>query len=361
MSAIDDQHAGSLPVYSRTLQTSATRTAELLLTMGTMDQNTSMTNSELLAAVRRPLSPDAQIEVPASREEYEHVQEILEEKNVKYPRLQYDGWRKVAIIAAAPSPLHGKMVGELMTRINDAVKSMPGLDSNIKGRLSSSSDMSNTTIAGDTPTTRNWDGALEYSTAEGDILMVAVEVGISQTYESLRAAISHSVCALHCRVGITMCVKEGNRGTREPIQYYSTAQEWDTAIQQAERQLWTALRNNPYGPLIANGFICYGRINRVVVETFRQEDDTCPPGTLLEPRQSFVIVEAGQFVGGDVPSNLAELRLGDCIPTHILSGNTIAATPINFFSQEWFERSFGRSMLKTALQRIKDKSKVRAG
>ncbi|KAK9323073.1 hypothetical protein V1517DRAFT_321421 [Lipomyces orientalis] len=286
---------------------------------------------------------------------------MLEEENMKYPRLQYDAWRNVAIIVAAPSPLHGYMVGHLMTRINNAVNSMQGLDSNITDGLYISSDMSNTTYAGVTSTTRNWDGALHYLTDEGYILMVAVEVGISQTYESLRAAISYSVCALHCRVGITMCINEGNRGTRAPIQYYSTAQERDAAILQAERQLRTALRNNPYGPLIADGFIWYGRINRVVVETFRQEVDTCSPDTLLEPRQSFAIVEAGQFVGGNVPSNLAELQLSDCIPTHILSGNTIAATPVNFFSQEWFERSFCHSMLKTALQRIKVRSEVHAG
>ncbi|KAK9312392.1 hypothetical protein V1524DRAFT_439342 [Lipomyces starkeyi] len=260
--------------------------------MGTMDQN----SSELLAALRRPLSPDGQIEVPASREEYEHVQEVLEEESVKYmqigvgpssrnlltqisrySRLQYDGWRNVAV--AAPSPLHGQMAGELMTRINDAVKLTQGLDTSIKASLSISFDMSNTTYA--------------------------VEVGISQTYESLRAAISYSVCALHCRVGIAMCINEGNRGTRAPTRYYSTAQERDTTIQHAERQLRTALRNNPYGPLIANGFTWYGPVNRVVIETFRQQEDTCPPDTLLDPRHSFVIVESGQFVSGDIPSNLA--------------------------------------------------------
>ncbi|KAK9329335.1 hypothetical protein V1520DRAFT_174652 [Lipomyces starkeyi] len=249
--------------------------------MGTMDQN----SSELLAALRRPLSPDGQIEVPASREEYEHVQEMLEEESVKYmqmgfcpssrnlltqiyryPRLQYDGWRNVAIIVAAPSPLHGQMAGELMTRINDAIKSTQGLDTSIKASLSISFDMSNTTYAGDTATTRNWDGALRYRTTDGYILMVAVEVGISQTYESLRAAISYSVCALHCRVGIAMCINEGNRGTRAPTRYYSTAQERDTTILHAERQLRTALRNNPCGPLIANGFAWYGPVNRVAVE-----------------------------------------------------------------------------------------------
>ncbi|KAK9312665.1 hypothetical protein V1524DRAFT_438625 [Lipomyces starkeyi] len=362
MTAINDRHRqGLLPdAPCCALPTTATRTPELLLFMEEIDESTPMAHSELLAAVRRPLSPDSQIEVQASRDEYELVQEILEKEDAKYPRLQYDGRRKVAIIVAAPSPLHGQMVGDLMININDAVKSVHGLDANIKCRLSYSSEMSNTTYIGDSSTTRNWDGALRYRSSEGYILMVAVEVGISQNYDSLRAAISYSVCDLHCRVGITMCIDEGQRGPRAPIQYYSTAQERDTAMQQAERQLRTELRNNRYGPLVLNGSTWYGMVKRVVVETFRQEEeDDLSPGTLLDPTQSFAIVEEGRFVGSDVPSNLAELKLEDCIPTHILSANMIAATPLNFFSQEWFEESFGLSKLETALERIKNKSEVR--
>ncbi|KAK9375188.1 uncharacterized protein V1513DRAFT_431070 [Lipomyces chichibuensis] len=249
-----------------------------------------MAHSELLAAVRRPLSPDSQTEIPASREEYEYVQQILEEEDVKYPRLQYDG------------PPSWKYGGELTTSILEAVGNLPGLDSSIKGRLRSASEMSNTRDTGGKLTT----GALRYR-------------GV--TYRSLRAAISFSVCALHCRIGITMCINEGDRGTRAPIQYYSTAQERDTAVQQAGHRLRIELRNNPYGPLISNGFTWYGSVRRVVVEAFCKEDDECPPDTLLEPKQSFAFVEHGQFVGGAVPSNLAQLRLKDCIPSHVLCGN----------------------------------------
>ncbi|KAK9238999.1 hypothetical protein V1525DRAFT_340408 [Lipomyces kononenkoae] len=303
-----------------------------------------MAQSELLAAVRRPLSPDSQVEVPASREEFEHVQGILERENTKYPRLQYDGLRKVAIVVATPSPLHGHMVG---------------LDANVKARLRYTSDMSNTTRTGDTITTRNWDGALQYRISGDYTLMVAVEVGMTQTYRSLRAAISYSVCALHCRLGIAMSINERSRGTIAPIQYYSTMQEWDTAVQHAERGLRVELLSNPYGPLAANGFIWYGRVGSVVVETYRQEEETCPPDTILEPTHSFRIVESGQFVGGSVPENLAELKLDDCIPTHVLTGDVVMAAPINFFSQDWFEESFGVAMLETALERIKARYRIR--
>ncbi|KAK9245987.1 hypothetical protein V1506DRAFT_505941 [Lipomyces tetrasporus] len=37
------------------------------------------------------------------------------------------------------------------------------------------------------------------------------------------------------------------------------------------------------------------------------------------------IVENGEYVGHDISANLHEVVLGDCIPTHLLSG------------QEWFE------------------------
>ncbi|KAK9254955.1 hypothetical protein V1507DRAFT_454255 [Lipomyces tetrasporus] len=43
-----------------------------------------MEHSDLLEIVRRPLSPDARLEVPASREEYERVNIILERDETKY-------------------------------------------------------------------------------------------------------------------------------------------------------------------------------------------------------------------------------------------------------------------------------------
>ncbi|KAK9311587.1 hypothetical protein V1524DRAFT_441964 [Lipomyces starkeyi] len=72
-------------------------------------------------------------------------------------------------------------------------------------------------------------------------------------------------------------------------------------------QLRTELRNNRYGPLVINGFTWYGMVKRVVVETFRQgEENTLTPGTLLDPTQSFAIVDEG-----------SPIRLLDCgLPDH---------------------------------------------
>ncbi|KAJ8098881.1 hypothetical protein POJ06DRAFT_269953 [Lipomyces tetrasporus] len=47
-----------------------------------------------------------------------------------------------------------------------------------------------------------YDGTKEYCHCRGS----TKEVDISQAYESLRAAISWSVCALHCHLGIAMCI-----------------------------------------------------------------------------------------------------------------------------------------------------------
>ncbi|KAK9329329.1 hypothetical protein V1520DRAFT_379368 [Lipomyces starkeyi] len=302
-----------------------------------------MAQSDLLDTVKRPLSPDAYIEIPASRSEYERVQRILEEEDAKYPNLQYDGFREVAIVSAAPSPLHGDMAG---------------IDQNIKDGLSLSNERSNTTGAGDTSTTRSWDGALTYMTHEGESLMIAVEVGFSQTYESLRAAISYSVCALRCRVGIAMSINEGDRGTAPPVRYYDTGDERLAAIREIEHHLDSQLQTNPFGPLRIGEEIWFGRVTKVVLETYRLEDETSPPEALLDPTQSFTIVENGRWVGDEVPPNLAEITIGDCIPTHILTGNSITATPVNFFEQDWFENRFRLSMLRTVMERVWDKSKV---
>ncbi|KAK9310892.1 hypothetical protein V1522DRAFT_395784 [Lipomyces starkeyi] len=66
-------------------------------------------------------------------------------------------------------------------------------------------------------------------------------------------------------------------------------------------------------------------------------DEETQPETLLRPSQSFRIVQDGEFVGDEVPPSLQEVVLGDCIPSHILSGEEIIATPVNFFRREWFQ------------------------
>ncbi|KAK9311168.1 hypothetical protein V1522DRAFT_439057 [Lipomyces starkeyi] len=226
-----------------------------------------MENSELLNTVRRsPLSPDTQIEVQASRSEFARVGEILEEEGAKYPRLH---------------PLHGERVGQLLNQISRAVERTPGLNEDIKDRLSIATDIRNTRDNGATPTTRNWDGP------------------------------------------------HGDRGKRPSSKYYATIEEKRAAIQ------------------VAN----------VVLETYRLQDEATPPDTLLNPTRSFTIVDGGGFVGGQVPADLAEITLGDCIPTHVINGNNIEAIPVNFFHQNWFESSFALPCWKQ-MERVEDKCKV---
>ncbi|KAJ8097211.1 hypothetical protein POJ06DRAFT_297587 [Lipomyces tetrasporus] len=220
-----------------------------------------MEQFELLHTVRRPLSPNTQIEIPTSRSEFEHVLQILEEEGAK-----------------------------------------------------------NTDDTGDTSTTRNWDGALLYLTREETVpnhtLMIAVEVGLRYSF---------SVCALRCRVGIAMRSNEVGPCKRASTKYYATLEEKRIAIQNIEHVLRVQLLANPFAE------------NR---------------------GRDLTIVDDGRFVGGEVPANLAEITLGDCSPTHILSGKSIETTSINFFHQDWFEDSFGSAMVQTAIERLEDKWKV---
>ncbi|KAK9258641.1 hypothetical protein V1519DRAFT_369714, partial [Lipomyces tetrasporus] len=76
-----------------------------------------MQPTELIDAIRRPLSPDTQVEVPATREEYDQVCEVIESEEMKHPQLLYDSARSVAIVVAAPSPLHSGMASEIMVQL----------------------------------------------------------------------------------------------------------------------------------------------------------------------------------------------------------------------------------------------------
>ncbi|KAK9322263.1 hypothetical protein V1517DRAFT_308158 [Lipomyces orientalis] len=309
-------------------------------------------HSDLLEIVRRPLSPDVRLEVPASRAEYERVQDILENEESRYPQLWFDGTRNIAIVVGPPSALHAAMAGALMGAIIHEVKVNLGLSSEISRGFTLSTETGNSRGL----TVRGWDGALVFADGNRETLMIAVEVGVSQAYESLRAAISWSVCALRCRLGIAMCIRERSRRLT-PVPDYSSIQEENAAVAVAEEDFRRQLIERPYGPLVRDGITWFGRINQVIIETYRVPDEDYPPETILSPSRSFTIVDDGNFVGGDVPPDLQEVMLGDCIPDYVLSGEAMVATPVNFFRRDWFDSRFQSGMVKTAVNRMRSRRK----
>ncbi|KAK9482816.1 hypothetical protein V1527DRAFT_498879 [Lipomyces starkeyi] len=235
-----------------------------------------MEHSDLLDIGRRPLSPDTRLEAPASRAEYERVEEILAREEAKYGfhifiSSAVDSMRNVAIVVAPPSPLHGCIVDENTSR----------------GRTTSARDV---------------------------ISMVAVEIGLSQLYASLRAAISWSVCALGCRLGLAMFISEKN-----------------AAAEEAEDDFRDQSVQHPYGPLVRHGVTC-------------QQDEECTRETLLEPSRSSTIVENGEFIGHNFPKPAR---------VHLLIGQEVQATPVNLFHRDWFEEDLNTSMILTAVERVR--------
>ncbi|KAK9481804.1 hypothetical protein V1527DRAFT_499538 [Lipomyces starkeyi] len=252
-------------------------------------------HSDLLDIVGRPISPDVRLEVQTTRKQY--------------PKLRYDGTRNVAIVVGPPSELHGKMAGGLLASIIRGASKQQGLSEDVKDRLTLATEMGNTRGR----TTRGWDGTLEYQEGNPGILMIAVGVGVSQAYESLRAAISRSVCALHCRLGIAMCIREKRRG-ETPDLHWSFLEEENAVVAEAEEDF----RNR-------------ASIRQVILKTYRVQDVDLPTGTFLDPSQSFTVVDDGER---------SLLR------------------PSTFSVGTWFEEQFGDGMVRTAANRMRPRPPV---
>ncbi|KAK9336584.1 hypothetical protein LIPSTDRAFT_30456 [Lipomyces starkeyi NRRL Y-11557] len=274
----------------------------------------SMTEqSDLLDIERRPISPDIRLEVQATRKEYEEVQEILENEESAYPKLWYDGTRNIAIVVGPPSALHGKMAGGLLASIIREASKQQGLSEDVKDRLTLATEMGNTRGR----TTRARDATLEFQEGNRGILMIAVEVGVSPG-------------------------RERERRGETPELHWSSLEEENAAVAEAEEDFRDQLTEHPYGPLVRDGITWFGRVRQVILEI----DVDLPAGMFLDPSQSFTVVD-------DVPPNLREVVLGDCIADHILTGEAIVATPVNFFRRNWFEEQFGDGMVRTAANRLR--------
>ncbi|KAK9371130.1 hypothetical protein V1509DRAFT_613683 [Lipomyces kononenkoae] len=297
---------------------------------------------ELMNVVRRPVSPDTRIEVPVSWEVYEEVQDILESDDAN-----------VAIVVAPPSGLHSVMAGELVSRITHEVMRVQGLDAALTDGLSIRSESTSTMPTRHGLTTRAWDTALFYTEGDRSTIMIAVEVGVSQSYRSLRAAISWWVCEFGCRLGLAMSIHEGPRQNRRSTRRYDSTEEARAAVAELEHELRNQRALFPYGPLVIDGVTWFGQVRNVVLETYRPPGDDIPHEAPLEPTNSFTIVSEGEFVGDSVTPNVREVVLRDCIPDHIVGIHGIEAMPVNFFHREWFEKEFGNGMIENAVNRIR--------
>ncbi|KAK9327885.1 hypothetical protein V1520DRAFT_371707 [Lipomyces starkeyi] len=211
-----------------------------------------MEHSELLAAVRGPLSPDARLEVPVSQPSTSEYKKCLTRKKPKY--LWYDSIRNVAIVVARRTPLHGRMAGAGLSICADVLTNH---------RL----------------TTRAWDGALQCHHGNRLALMIAVEVRASLSYDSLQAAISWSVWALRCLLSLALSISKASRGETPRTRHYASIEGANAAAEDAEDaedDFYGQRMQYTYGPLESYGVTWFGR------------DEESMPETLLKTSQSIV-------------------------------------------------------------------------
>ncbi|KAK9242763.1 hypothetical protein V1506DRAFT_48237 [Lipomyces tetrasporus] len=71
--------------------------------------------------------------------------------------------------------------------------------------------------------------------------------------------------------------------------------------------------SNPFGPLKVENDTCFGRVATVGLVTNRLQNRT----TRKILTSTLLPFSMEDFVGGEVPTNLAEITPGDCISPHI--------------------------------------------
>ncbi|KAK9486285.1 hypothetical protein V1527DRAFT_464366, partial [Lipomyces starkeyi] len=80
-------------------------------------------------------------------------------------------------------------------------------------------------------------------------------------------------------------------GGKASLTDYSSVEEKDAAVAEAQEGFCRQLTEHPYRPLVRDALTCFGGIQRVVLETHRAHDVNLPHGTILDPSRSFVCDE----------------------------------------------------------------------
>ncbi|KAK9482425.1 hypothetical protein V1527DRAFT_485743 [Lipomyces starkeyi] len=267
---------------------------------------------EQILDVQVPYSKYNQMEATFSR--------IKADKNIsedqRYPYLEYNNFTETLTVVTIPNSIHEVAVYELnfdiMAGANDYLSEhAPGLMDRILPLGST------TTIDFDgdySNSSKQPDGGIKYAIAAESNVMIAIEVGISQSYKSLCDAKDMWINGHHVKVCVLVCLNESPR-FKNPTTAYDSIEDVRTEMATMKQSVAEQMRGYKsrgyYGPIVYRRHKWTGTLNEAFIEIWRagntiperyeltQAGVACPnlPTTLGLKISDMVSDEAWEAVG----------------------------------------------------------------
>ncbi|KAK9235181.1 hypothetical protein V1525DRAFT_348828 [Lipomyces kononenkoae] len=309
------------------------------------------------------LDKEYEFEVSSSSYDLLKAEFTKDEENEQYPRLFYDWTRQVITIVTGPSCLHEDTAQYILTSLSNRLDSIMhreqitlAADESVGSSHSPRALVNN----GISRYQMEPDGVIFYRTKRSRDFKAVIEVGISETYDSLLEKARKWIFGKKCNVVILLSFNERRQYERPRRRISLTTCEVTERIEQM-RSNWHSQIS--YGPLAFRGHTWLEQFSEGFIDVVRinpGSDGSNPLLTRKIRKSYFVLLHEGRNESSSVPKSVGDIRIGELIPRESLNNVAASELIIDFFDAEDFMNIVRGAMIDTAVDRFEAATTVTA-
>ncbi|KAK9335506.1 hypothetical protein V1521DRAFT_463593 [Lipomyces starkeyi] len=199
------------------------------------------------------------------------------------------------------------------------------------------------------------DGVIFFKTEGGEEHKFVVEVGISQTHDSLVEKARKWIYDKKCKIVLLLAFYEKERYS-VPHRRISL-----TSLQMAEQVVQMHLycesqANCQFGPLVFQGHTWLDEISEGFIEVVRKDPNSDDTDAMTNMK--YVLIENGRDKSSSIPSAVGDMRLAELIPRESLGSDAAADVVVDFFNCDEFMGIVRDAMTATAVNRFEKSVKL---
>ncbi|KAK9235125.1 hypothetical protein V1525DRAFT_348933 [Lipomyces kononenkoae] len=295
--------------------------------------------------------PDNEYEFAISSSRYDQLRTELgkDAEDNSYPRLLYDWTRRVVTIVTVPTRLHEDTSLAILNSVLNRAKSLMEREGI---HLAANQMLGSTicpTILSKTGRSMEPDGAIFFKTLGREEYKFVVEVGISQTHDSLLEKARKWLYDQKCVIVLLVAFYEKDRYTAPLERLSVTSRQWD--IQAAQMRLCCESQSHSqFGPIVFQGHTWLDEISEGFIEVVRKDSESHEREALTSMK--YILIERGRDQSSGIPRTVGDIRLAELISRECLGSDAVADVMVDFFDSAGFMGIVRNAMIATAVSRF---------
>ncbi|KAK9256582.1 hypothetical protein V1507DRAFT_382510 [Lipomyces tetrasporus] len=199
------------------------------------------------------------------------------------------------------------------------------------------------------------DGIIFFRTKRSLDFKVVVEVGVSQTHDSLLEKARKWIFGKKCKVVLLLAFNEETRYSAPQKCIRLKSHQLEERVEQM-RLYCESQDHSQFGPLVFQGHTWLDKLCEGFIEVVRKNPDSDEADAVL--RMKYVLIEDGRDNSSSIPQSVGDIRLGELIPRESIGFYAAVNVVVDFFSSDDFMDIVRCAMIDTAVDRFENATEI---